>query len=469
MIITIISFIVLLLILIFVHELGHFTAAKLLGVGVERFSLGFPPKIWSKKIGETEYRICWLPLGGYVSLFAEEPGTVVAPSDMKKSFTHKPTWVKFLIVFAGPLFNIIFAVLALWILSWVMGVQHLAPVVGPISENSPAYISGLRSGDVITEVNGTPIRFYDEISEAVSKSTFSPMAITVARDDRSHTFNVTPAIREATTILGDQTTYPTLGLVPRTKPIIGQVLAGKPAEAAGLLKGDLVVSINDKPVKDWVDLVAYVQGPESQRNLETQPPAEPLNIVVIRGDQTLTLTATPVAEGRQNFKGQTLYTNMLGIAAQPDLIVEPVGPFRAFINGLKDTWATVELTYQSLYKIIINQISAKVMGGPIMIAEVAGQKFRDGIAEFVSLMVLISINLAIINLVPLPVLDGGQLLIFIIEAIRRRPLSLKLREVTQIVGVTALVALMVLVFYNDISRLVTKYSGPPAQTQTVTQ
>ncbi|MDR1656804.1 MAG: RIP metalloprotease RseP [Deltaproteobacteria bacterium] len=470
MLITIASFLVLLLILIFVHELGHFLAAKLLGVRVERFSLGFPPKLWSKKIGQTEYRICWLPLGGSVSLLAEQPGTTVAPEDIKYSFSHKPNWVKMIIVFAGPLFNIVFAVLALWVMSWVMGIQHVASTVGPLSPDSQAYEAGIRRGDIITEIDGKPIQFFDEISDALEKCQGRPMDIMVARGSSALTFKVTPALKEGLTLLGDPTSYYSLGLTPQTKPIIGQVLDGKPAQEAGLKEGDLVTAINGVPVEDWQDLVVLVQGPESQRALEAPPAPEPLLITVSREGQTLNFSATPVAEGRQDLKGKTLYTFMLGIAVRPDLIREPVGPIRAFGNGLKDTWATVELTYISLYKLIQNKISAKVMGGPIMIAEVAGRKIRDGLADFVSLMALISINLAIINLVPLPVLDGGQLLIFSIEAIRRRPLSMKLREITQMVGVTALLALMILVFYNDISRLVTRFSGPPAvQTQTVTE
>jgi regulator of sigma E protease len=461
MLVTLASFIILLVILIFVHELGHFLAAKLLGVKVERFSLGFPPKIWSKTVGETEYQVCWLPLGGYVKMLGEVPGTEIPPEDLARSYSHKPGWARAIIVFAGPLFNVVFAFLALWGLAWAMGVQHVAPVVGPLPQDGPAYLAGLRPGDVITEVDGRAIAYFDEISEAVEAGG-ERVSLAVDRLGRPMTFELAPVVKEGLSLLGDSVSWRDAGLVPRTPPLIGQVLAGKPAEEAGLEEGDLVLAINGRPIDDWLELVELVQGPEDRRAVEIPEPPEPLVIKVQRGDETLELTAVPVAEARQELDGRSLYTYMLGVSVKPDLLVEPVGPVRALSSGAKETWSMVELTWLSLYKLVRAKISAKIMGGPIMIAEVAGRRIRDGLAEFVSLMALISVNLAIINLVPLPVLDGGQLLILGIEGIRRRPLSLKIKEYSQIVGVAALVALMVLVFYNDISRLATRLSGPPA-------
>lgn len=469
MVVTLISFIFLLIILIFVHELGHFLAAKLLKVRVERFSLGFPPKIWSKTVGETEYQICWVPLGGYVNLLGEKPDAEVKPEDQKASFSHKPGWAKAIIVFAGPFFNIVFAFLALWFLSWVVGVQHVAPVAGPLAADSPAYVAGVRTGDVITEVDGQKIRYYDEIEDAL-KAGGDRVRLGIERAGQTMTFEIAPKLKDGTSLLGDPISWRDIGLTARTRPLIGQVLPGKPGEAAGLEEGDLVLSINGQSIGDWRELVAMVQGPEDQRALEIPPPPEPLSIVVSRNGEKITVTATPVAEARQDLSGKTLYTNMLGIAVKPDLLVEPVGLFRAMVNGASDTWSTVELTFLSIYKIFQAKISAKVMGGPIMIAEVAGRSFRNGLAEFISLMALISVNLAIINLVPLPILDGGQLLIFAIEGVRRQPLSQKIKEYSQIAGVTALLALMALVFYNDISRLVTRFSDPPtSQTEIVGQ
>ena len=469
MLTTLISFVVLLLILVFVHELGHFLAAKLLGVRVERFSLGFPPKIWSRRIGETDYQICWVPLGGYVSLLGEQPGSEIPPEDRHRALNNKPVWVKLVVVAAGPLFNVLFAVAAYWLLLWIVGFQHVAPVVGPISGESPAAVAGIRSGDVIVSVDGREVRYFDEIGELVEAAGAREVEIAVDRGGRRLSFSAASVVKSDVTLLGDPTTYRTLGLTPRTRPLIGQVLEGKPGEAAGLEPGDLVLSINGVAVSDWQELIELVQGPKDQRNVEVPPPPVPLSIVIDRGGEIMTLSAVPEAEGRQGLDGRTLYTNMLGVAVRPDLISEPVGLLRAFGAGLEETWGAVKLTVLSVYKIVSSKISAKVMGGPIMIAEAAGSKIRSGLADFVSLMALISVNLAVINLVPLPILDGGQIVIFLIEGVRRKPLSMRIREVSQMVGVGCLVALMALVFYNDISRIVTKFTGPPSATETTAE
>ena len=404
-----------------------------------------------------------------MKLLGEVPGQEIPPDEIKRSFSHKSGWVKAAICFAGPFFNIVFAFLALWLLAWSVGVQHVAPVAGPMDADSPAFLAGVRMGDVITEVDGRPIRYFDEIDDAVAAGG-EKVRVGLDRGGRTMTLEVAPVVKKGRSLLGDPTTWRDLGVTPKMPPLIGQILPGKPAEAAGLKEGDLVLAIDGQSIEDWQELVALVQGPESQRALEVPFPAKPLVLKVLRNGETVEMFATPVAEAHQNLEGKTVYTNMLGMSVKPDLLIEPVGPIRALASGAKETWSTVELTYNSLYKLLRAKISAKIMGGPIMIAEVAGRRIRDGLAEFISLMALISVNLAIINLVPLPILDGGQILIFAIEGIRRRPLSLKIREYSQIVGVTALLALMVLVFYNDISRMVTRFSGPPiVQTETIGQ
>ncbi|MDR1487176.1 MAG: RIP metalloprotease RseP [Deltaproteobacteria bacterium] len=468
MFVTIVSFVVLLLVLIFVHELGHFLAAKLLGVRVERFSLGFPPKIYARKIGETVYQVCWLPLGGFVKLFGEESGKDIPVAEQSRSFSHKPTWVKIIIVFAGPFFNILFSIVTLWLLSWSLGVQHLPTAVGPLSPDGPAAKAGLATGDVIESIDGTPILYFDQIEEFMEASGGSELTLGVRRGEETIEFTVTPTRHEGKDMLGDPLGYWSLGLRPMTKPVIGHVINGKPADKAGLKRGDLVIAIDDKPINDWDQLVEIVKGPVEQRELETLPPAKELKMTVIRDGQEIELRMTPLPDGMQDLEGVTRYTYMVGVAVQPTILVEPIGPATAFHYGVTDTYRTVELTFVTLRKIISQKISAKLMGGPIMIAEVAGRKIQDGLAEFISMMTLISVNLAIINLVPLPVLDGGQILIFLIEGLRRKPINQRVKEVTQLVGVAALFALMILVFYNDISRIVTRMSGPPTtQTQTL--
>ncbi|MDR1677964.1 MAG: RIP metalloprotease RseP [Deltaproteobacteria bacterium] len=467
MFVTFVAFVVLLLVLIFVHELGHFLAAKFLGVRVERFSLGFPPRIYSRKIGETVYQICWLPLGGYVKLLGEEPGTEISLEDQKVSFSHKPLWVKAVIVFAGPLFNLIFAFLALWILIMAVGFQHLPPVIGALPESSPAYVAGVRSGDVVKSLDDREIKYFDQISDYLDETDGKELAMGLERQGQNMSITVKPELKQTKDILGSSKSYWTLGIKPRSRPIIAQTFEGKPAQVAGIKPGDLVTAIDGKPINEWSELVEIVQGPEETRATETGTTVKPLNFEVERDGQILNFSVTPKFEASQNIEGKTLFTPMVGLSHKPELLVESVGLFRSLGYGFIESWNVVKLTYLTLYKLFQNKISPKVMGGPILIAEAAGSKIREGLAEFVSLMALISINLAILNLVPLPVLDGGQLLFFLIEAIRRKPLSLRFKEITQTVGVIALLALMVMVFYNDISRIVTRKAGPTAtQVQT---
>ncbi|MDR1050384.1 MAG: RIP metalloprotease RseP [Deltaproteobacteria bacterium] len=466
MLLTIVSFIVLLLILIFVHELGHFLVAKLLGVGVDSFSLGFPPRIWSKKIGETVYQVCWLPLGGYVKLCGEEPGDDVPPEKLAKSFNHKPVWVRIAVVFAGPLFNLVFAFLAMWALVMAIGVSHAPSTVGMIPEDGPAYRAGLRYGDLVTGIDGREVSFYDQIEEIQELSDGSPVAVSVERDGAARTFQVTPRREDARDMLGDSSPYWSLGLRPLLRTEVGRVVPGKPADLAGLRPGDLITAIDGRAIRDWVELEEIVQGPAEGRGKPGPVDIKPLNFEVLRDGRTMSFMITPVAEPSQNLDGETVYTPLISISSRPTAVRERVGPFRAAHFSLRDCWNITTLTFSVLGKIVSHKISPKVMGGPILIAEQAGLSIRSGLDDFIFLMVLISINLAIINLVPLPVFDGGQILIFLVEGVRRKPLSLRVREVSQMVGVGALVALMVLVFYNDISRIVTRRGGPPPAVQT---
>ncbi|MDR2302808.1 MAG: RIP metalloprotease RseP [Deltaproteobacteria bacterium] len=469
MFLTIVSFIVLLLILIFVHELGHFLAAKFLGVRVERFSLGFPPKIYSRKYGDTEYQLCWLPLGGYVKLLGEEPGAEISEEDQKVSFSHKPAWVKIAICFAGPFFNIVFAFLALWILIMVMGFQHLPPVVGKLPEDGPAYAAGIRAGDVILSLDGREIKYFDEVTDYPEKTGGKPITIVIDRQGQTLSMAVTPQSKEGKDILGSSETYWSLGLRPSSTPRIAKVVKGKSADLAGIKSGDLVTSIDSKPISDWADLVEAIQGPEESRNSETGVPLKPLNFELLRDGQKITLEVLPNLVPSQNLDGKTVYNAMIGVSNKPDIVTERVGPISALGSAATESWNIIKLTYRTLVKLIQNKISPKIMGGPILIAEAAGSKIREGLADFVALMAIISVNLAIINLVPLPILDGGQILFFCVEAIRRKPLSLRFKEVCQTVGIFALLALMVMVFYNDIARIVVRKTSPPVAQEQIAE
>jgi len=457
---TLISFIVILLVLIFVHELGHFLAAKSLGVKVERFSLGFPPKAWSKVIGETEYQLAWLPLGGYVKMYGEDPasGEEIPPEMRNRSFSHKPAWAKIIIVLAGPMANLVFAVLLFWGLIWAMGIQHLAPVVGPVVPGSPAAEAGIQMDDVIVAVNGQAAVYFDALDRALAEGQGAPMTVTVRGYGREETHRLIPDRTDTVDLFGDPLTIYGVGINHRMKPLVERVAAGKPAEAAGMKAGDLILSIDGQPTPDWQDVLTAIQGP-SEKRASTKPQAvRPLIFEVSRGGRTLSLEIIPELVTGLNTSGDVTYTPMVGLESQAQVVTEEVGLVRAAGLGALETGNMIRLVLLSVHKLVTGQVSAKTLGGPILIAEVTGDRAKAGLTPFLNLAAFISINLGILNLLPIPVLDGGQLVFFCIEAVRRKPLGPRFREAAQWVGLVFLGFLMILVFYNDISRLATRLS-----------
>ncbi len=457
---TIVSFVVLLLVLIFVHELGHFLAAKLVGVKVERFSLGFPPKAVSKVFGETEYQLAWLPLGGYVKMYGEDPdsGEKVPPEMEKRSFSHQKPWAKMAIVLAGPVFNLVFAALIFWGLIWLAGLPHLPPVIGPVAGGSPADRAGLRMDDALVAVNGRPIQYFDELDEALRNTEGEPVNLTIRPQGLEETHRLTPDRREEKDLFGDPVVIYDLGISHRMKPVVERVMEGKPAAAAGLEPGDLITAIDGRPTPDWRDVLEAIQGPAEERGATTPRTVKPLTMEIDRRGRTLTLEVEPELVTSVNSSGRTTSTPMVGMESQAETVTERVGFFRAASLGVGEAAEMIRLTLVSVQKLVTGQISAKTLGGPILIAEVTGDRARAGLTPLLNLAAFISINLGILNLLPIPILDGGQLVFFIIEALRRRPLGWRVRQAAQWVGVAFLGLLMVTVFYNDIARLVTRVS-----------
>ena len=349
---NIISFVVVLGVLIFVHEFGHFLLAKLMGVGVEKFSLGFGPKIVGRKIGMTDYMISAIPLGGYVKMVGESPGNEVDYALLPLSFSHKSLFKRSLIVLAGPVFNLLLAVLIFFVFFLVSGLPIMQPEVGEIQE-------------------------------------------------------------------------------------------GMPAQEAGICPGDRIVSIDDNPVTRW----------EEMADLIKQSGGRPLRIKVLRDDRTVLVKVTPKTLSSQNLFGEQIEKYVIGITASGAVTVQKLNIFQSAAYGVSQAWQIAELTVLAIGKIIAGTISAKNLGGPIMIAQLAGQQAEAGIINLIFFIALLSVNLGIINLLPIPVLDGGHLLFFLIEAISRRPLNHKMREVAQQVGIFVLILLMIFVFYNDIARI----------------
>jgi len=351
----VIGFVVVLGVLIFFHEFGHFIVAKAFGVGVEKFSLGFGPKILAKTVGRTEYRLSAIPLGGYVKMVGEQPDEELDPADIPFSFTHKPVFQRILIVASGPVFNFILAIIIFFGIFWLAGVMML-------------------------------------------------------------------------------------------QSVIGEVKAGSPAESAGIISGDKVLTINGASISNWSEMAEMIMDSGGSS----------LNFTLLRDSRHINLSVTPEDDVMENIFGEEQHRYIIGVSSTGDVITRKLGPVEAFTESLNRTYLICKLTILSVVKVFQGTIPAKTIGGPILIAQMAGEQVEQGPVSLLAFIALISVNLGILNLLPIPVLDGGHILFFSIEAVIRRPVSIKTREIAQQVGIFLLMMLMVFVFYNDIMRFFEK-------------
>jgi regulator of sigma E protease len=343
-------------VLIVVHEFGHFLFAKLSGVGVLTFSVGFGPKLWVKKKGETEYALSAFPLGGYVKMVGEDPDDQVQPADVEKSFAHKALFKRVAIVAAGPGFNLALAVILLLLVFVFYGVPVLSNQIGAVEPGSPAEKAGLQKGDRIVALNGRQVTEWEELSKGIKESGGSALTVQIRRESQEKTVTVEPVKKEARNIFGE--------------------------------KRD-----------EW----------------------------------------------------------MIGIGSQ--VSIQKGDPGLAIVKAVEQTYEYSKLTLVALYKMIVGEVSPRNIGGPILIAQMAGQQAQEGVGSFLAFLAVLSINLGVLNLLPVPVLDGGHLLFFLVEAIIRRPLAARHREMAQQVGLFLLMLLMVYAFYNDIARFFEKQVG----------
>lgn len=449
--ISILAFIVVLGVLIFFHELGHFLVARLFGVGVEKFSLGFGWRLIGKKIGITDYRLSAIPLGGYVKMVGEEPDAQVAPADMHLSFTHKHVFKRFCIVAAGPVFNLLLAVIIFFVFFAITGVEDFRPVIRQVQKDSPAQRAGLQVDDLIVSIDGARVDAWYDIDEALTESKGERLRLGVVRNGTLMKIDVRPELKQGLDVLGDSLSYYDIGIsaLPELKAIVGDVSAGFPAEKAGLKKGDQITSINGIPIVNWRQMQSLISSSGGAE----------LTLTVKRGAEVFKVKLTPQPVETKDYLGRAEKRYLIGIATQQldipkaDLVTLRLNPFKAAVKSVERSYSIVVLMIRSVVKMIDGSIPKDSLGGPIMIAKMAGDQAKLGLAKLVQFIALISINLAIINLLPIPVLDGGHLLFFLIEAIKGRPVSIKVREVAQQVGLFILLLLIILVFYNDISKL----------------
>jgi regulator of sigma E protease len=444
----VLRFIVVIGVLILVHEFGHFAVARLTGVGVERFSIGFGPVLLRWRGKETEYCLSLIPMGGYVKMMGEESpmeGGEALAYDPAKAFALKPLWARFLIVFAGPGMNFILAVVIFMIVFATFGRPVWPAVVGRVVDGSPAAAAGIKTGEMVTEVNGRPVVYWEDLERALADSGGRPIVVRVKRSAEEKV-TVTPRRKTMTDpIFGERREAWDIGAGPQLIPQISSVLPDSPAQRAGLQAGDVVLAIGGQPVFTPEDLVEAIRT----------RPGQPLPITVERAGRRLSLTVTPRAvTEKAPTTGQEITVGKIdaGIATK-SVRFEPYGPLEAMEHGVARTWDVTVLTLKGLWKLVSRQIDSSNIGGPIQIATEAGRQAKEGLGPLAIFTAFISVNLAVLNLLPVPMLDGGHLLFFMIEAILGRPLSLKKREAAQQLGFVLLMLLMVYAFYNDLMRL----------------
>ena len=432
MITTTISFIIVLGILIFIHELGHFAVAKFSGVGVEKFSLGFGPKLLGVTYGETEYRLSLLPLGGYVKMVGENPGEEVEEVDASRSFNHKRVGTRSLIVVAGPIMNLVLAVL-LFPVIYMIGVSVPAyldqsPVIAFVAPDTPAAQAGVKKGDKVLSVNGTDVEDWEDLLSKVILSPNVELEFLIERGSEVISRAMIPIASEATG--GGYT-----GIHPPMKPSIGTVNQGYPAEAAGLLPGDTIVAIDGTEITHWAELEEIIKKSGVKRTF-----------LMERGGSTFSVEIEP----KRNEK-RDVY--LIGISRDEAQVFKRYAFGEAVVKGIDSSFEMTTRLFSVIKGLVVGQYSLKTLGGPIMIAQVAGSAAKSGLSDLLSLVAFLSLQLGIINLFPIPVLDGGHLLFFGIEAIKGKPLSERFMGVAQQIGVVLLIALMLMVTYNDFMRI----------------
>ena len=444
------AFIVALGILISIHEFGHFWVARKVGIKVLRFSIGFGKPLLRRtgKTDDTEFVLAAIPLGGYVKMLDEREGPV-APREQHRSFNRQPLWARSAVVVAGPLANFLLAIAAYWLVMMI-GISGVAPLIGAPESDSAAERAGFQYEDLILSVNGQQTPTWTDARIALLESSLNasePLQIDVEQANGQRVVRELPVTQQqmlksegdAVVNLGFRTWW------PEVDPIIGEVIDGGAASKAGLLVNDRIVSVDGDNLDTWRDLVERVQ-PNA---------GVPLEIEVERDGQLMQLTLTPEAAqvgDRTVGRVGIMETQSQALADRSQVTVKHP-PVDAFIEALKRTWGMSVLTVRMMGKLLMGQASLDNISGPISIAQYAGQSASIGIDHYINFIALISISLAVLNLLPIPMLDGGHLVYFAAEALLGKPVSERVQIWGQQVGIVLLGSLMFLAFYNDIWRL----------------
>jgi regulator of sigma E protease len=423
-------FILVLGILVFIHELGHFVFAKRVGVRIETFSLGFGPRLVGWKRGETDYRISAVPLGGYVKMTGEDPKEEDAARE--DSFAKKPVAARMKIVLAGPLMNLLLPLL-LMPLVYLVGIEQPAyldepAVVGWIEQGTPAAEAGLQPGDRIVRIEQEEITTWEKAQILFASNPNRALRVEFLRDGEPRQAEITPA---SSGYEGGTT-----GLEHERPALIGGVSPGMPAETAGLQAGDQIVAIDGTPIRYWGEMAEIIRA----------HPEDALAIELKRGEESLAVTVSPILDTETG-------SGLLGIAYQERSVFKRYGLWKSLKNGIRDVGRSFVLTFYVLGKLVTGGLSIKTLGGPILIAKMTGDAARVGLSSLISFVAFLSLQLGILNLLPIPVLDGGHVAFLTLESLLRRPVDIRIREAAQQVGFVLLLVFILIISYNDIRRV----------------
>lgn len=425
--------------LVFIHELGHFLVAKWFGVGVLKFSLGFGKKLVSRQWGETEYQIALIPLGGYVKLLGESADEEVSESERSRSFTEQSLLKRAAIIVTGPIMNLTLALLV-WPAVFMIGVQQPSylssrPVIGYVEPASPAAEEGFLPGDRIVSIDGAPLEDWGSLITTILTSPNEELNITFERDGRLMSGRLVPQA-DPNTGAGH------IGIEPDIpKMIIAQVMEGKPARQAGIEQGDIIVSINGAPHQDYLEMLRLIK----------ENPGTALTFEIRRGEETLSVVMTPILNPEKD-RGE------VGISFVPgyldmEMVEKRYGFFPAFKEGAQEVVKWTGLTFSILWKLVTGRFSIRHLGGPITIVKFASQAAQSGITPLLQFVAILSLQLAILNILPIPVLDGGHVAFLLIELVIGKPVSAKKQEMAYKIGFTLLIILILVVSYNDLVKL----------------
>jgi regulator of sigma E protease len=447
---TLLSFIVAISILVAIHEYGHYIVAKKLGVKILRFSIGFGKPLWIKRFGQdqTEFVIAALPFGGYVKML-DKRDTDVAENEEHREFTRQPVWSRIAIVAAGPSFNFLFAIFAYWLM-FVVGVAGIKPIIGEVDSAGLAKQAGLVSGYEIVAINNNKTPLWDvAVKNIIPAMVDRSQAVLELKDTQGNRVSRTLDFSATSGEIKVEDLFKQLGFQPwrpPINPVVAVVMENSPAANAGFIAGDRIISVNNISTPDWMDVVELVSS----------KPAEILQVVILRNGQQQTLQVIPEKINRNGKEVGRLGLGPKAGATYPKemRVTHGYNLFESIPRALSRTWDSSLLTLKMMAKIFTGEISVKNLSGPVSIAQYAGFSASAGLARFLDFLAIVSISLGILNFLPIPILDGGHLTYYVIEIVRKKPVSEETQEFASRIGMVLLFSLMAVAFYNDILRVI---------------